>query len=51
MDQHYNWSFPKGASSRVDENAKEFVKEYGKDELRKVAKLNFKNTTRVFEDN
>jgi len=50
MDKHYDWSFPKGASSRVDENAKEFIKKYGKAELAKVAKLNFKNTTRVFED-
>jgi len=50
MDQHYAWSFPKGASDRVDENAREFIKKYGKDELRKVAKLNFKNTTRVFEN-
>lgn len=34
---------PFGAGKAVTEFAKEFVEKYGKDELRKVAKLNFKN--------
>ena len=44
-----NMAVPKGASSKVDEFAKELVKKQGKDILKKVAKLNFKNTEKVLK--
>lgn len=50
MEDHYEWIFPKGAGKAVDENAKAFVNKFGKDKLKLVAKLNFKNTTRVLND-
>ena len=50
MEDHYEWIFPKGAGKAVDENAKAFVNKFGKDKLKLVAKLNFKNTTRVFNE-
>lgn len=50
MEDHYEWIFPKGAGKAVDENAKAFVNKFGKDKLKLVAKLNFKNTTRVLNE-
>ena len=50
MEDHYNWVFPKGAGKVVDENAKTFVSKFGKDKLKLVAKLNFKNTIRVLNE-
>ncbi len=50
MEDHYEWIFPKGAGKPVDENAKAFVNKFGKDKLKLVAKLNFKNTTRVLNE-
>lgn len=47
MEQKYQFSFQKGASHLVDECAKRFVQQYGKDELKKVAKLHFKNTEKI----
>lgn len=47
MSETYHFSFPKGAGSAVDEAILKFVKEYGKEELRNVAKLNFKNIQKV----
>jgi ribonuclease HIII len=38
---------PKGASSKVDEVAKEVVLKYGFDKLKEVAKINFKNTEKI----
>ena len=38
---------PKGAGIKVDEFGKEIVKKHGRDILRKVAKLNFKNTEKI----
>jgi ribonuclease HIII len=49
MEMKYNWHFPKGASSRVDQNAANFVKKYGEKELKNVAKLHFKNTDKLKE--
>lgn len=43
MEEEYKFTFPKGASKKVDEALIEFINKYGKDELCKVAKLNFKN--------
>ncbi|MDR9824775.1 hypothetical protein RCJ22_04040, partial [Vibrio sp. FNV 38] len=47
MGEKYQCQFPKGAGSQVDEFAKQFVAKYGFDELRNVAKINFKNTEKI----
>lgn len=47
MEQEYDFSFPKGAGTTVDEAAQEFVNQYGMDELNKVAKVHFKNTEKL----
>lgn len=47
MEAHYHRTIPKGASTQVDRFAKEFVAEYGFDELSKIAKLHFKNTEKI----
>ena len=38
---------PKGANDMVDSAGMEIVKKYGKDKLKEVAKLNFKNAERI----
>jgi len=43
----YQIDLPKGVSAAVINNAKRFVKERGKDQLRKIAKLHFKTTKKV----
>lgn len=40
----FNTHLPKGASQKVKEKAREFVKEYGKEALKSVAKIHFKTT-------
>jgi len=47
LSNEYKIDLPKGASQTVIENAKKFVNMYGKETLRKVAKLHFKITTKV----
>ncbi len=47
MSEQYHFHFPKGAGAQVDDAILRFVKEYGKEELRNVAKLNFKNIQKV----
>ena len=49
LGQPYDMFFPKGASNLVDEFGVKFVKKYGMNELRKVAKLNFKNIDKIKE--
>jgi ribonuclease HIII len=49
LSNEYKIDLPKGASRTVIENAKKFVHMYGKELLRKVAKLHFKTTTEVFK--
>ena len=39
----------KGAGKEVDEIGKEVVETYGKDKLKEIAKINFKNTERILE--
>lgn len=41
---------PLGASTTVDEAGKDIVKKYGKDKLKEIAKLNFKNTEKILEN-
>ena len=43
MSEQYGVKFPFGASAAVTKFAKQFAKKFGKDELKKVAKLNFAN--------
>lgn len=40
---------PKGAGAEVDRIGEELVEKYGEDKLKEVAKLNFKNTTRILK--
>ena len=47
LGEKYDMFFLKGASDLVDEFAKEFVKKYGFDELKNVAKMNFKNVDKI----
>lgn len=42
-------SLPKGSGASVDNFGKELVKMQGKDILRKIAKLNFKNTDKILK--
>lgn len=48
LSDEYKIDLPKGASQTVIENAKKFVDMYGKERLKKVAKLHFKTTAEVF---
>lgn len=43
LNKKYNMTFPYGASTVVDDFIQEFIKKYGKEELIKVCKKNFKN--------
>ena len=40
-------TLPKGANPTVDEIGTQIVKKYGKDKLKDIAKLNFKNTEKI----
>ena len=50
LSKKYNMTILKGASDKVDEIGKEIVKKYGKEELYKIAKLNFKNTDKILNN-
>lgn len=45
----YSIDFSKGASNLVVEQAREFVRKYGKEQLTNIAKLHFKTTEQVYE--
>ncbi|MFU8688753.1 ribonuclease HIII [Rossellomorea sp. FS2] len=47
MERHYKVKLPKGASTATQNSAKEFLKQYGKDELSNVAKFHFKTTQQI----
>jgi len=47
MSRKYGMNIPKGASPQVEEVARELVRQKGKEELAKAAKLHFKTTQRV----
>lgn len=51
LSKKYNINIPKGAGSKVDEVGKTIVSKYGQDELKKIAKLNFKNTEKILNGN
>jgi len=50
MEQQYGFTFPKGASTTVDNAARNFIKIHGIDELNKTAKVHFKNTLKAQEN-
>ena len=47
MEKQYDFKFEKGAGSKVDLCAKQFVEKFGKEKLYQVAKLHFKNTQKI----
>ena len=47
LSDKYGVTILKGASDKVDEVGKQIVKKYGKNELYKIAKINFKNTDKI----
>ncbi|MFC0876041.1 ribonuclease HIII [Saccharicrinis sp. FJH2] len=47
MSIEYDIEFGKGASERIVEQAKDFIKKYGKEKLASVAKLHFKTTNQL----
>ena len=47
ISENVGMILPKGASTLVDEKGVEIVKKYGFDKLKEIAKLNFKNTTKI----
>lgn len=46
MEENYKFTFPKGAGKKVDEALQRFIKEFGENQLNKVAKVHFANTTK-----
>ena len=51
MSKDLNITIPLGANTTVDEIGKMLVEKYGKNKLNEIAKLNFKNTNKIFENN
>lgn len=47
METQFNFTFPKGAGEHVDQQAAIFIQKFGESELKKVAKLHFKNTEKL----
>jgi ribonuclease HIII len=47
LEAHYECILPKGAGNQVDEAAIRFISQHGQSQLKHVAKLHFKNTSRV----
>lgn len=48
LEKKYKIEIPFGASKKVDMIAKEFIKTYGINEFKKIAKLNFNNIHKLF---
>ncbi len=49
LSEHYKMDLPKGASSLVVKAGKNFVKLYGEEELKSVAKLHFKTINEILQ--
>ena len=47
MEEEFDFTFPKGAGTTVDQAAQDFVDKYGFETLKKVAKVHFKNTEKI----
>lgn len=50
LSNKYGVTILKGASDKVDEVGKKIVAKYGKVELNKIAKINFKNTEKILNN-
>ena len=50
LSNKYGVTILKGASDKVDEVGKKIVSKYGKVELNKIAKINFKNTEKILNN-
>ncbi len=50
LSKKYGVTILKGASDKVDELGKQIVSKYGKQELNKIAKINFKNTEKILNN-
>lgn len=51
MENSLGSFIPKGASTLVDDYGKKIVQNFGKEKLRSIAKLNFKNTEKILNEN
>ena len=49
LSERFNIEMPLGASNLVDEVGATLVTKYGKDILKQIAKLSFKNTEKIYE--
>ncbi len=49
MNKKYRFSFPKGAGAPVDKALEKFICQFGEEELKNVAKLNFKNYKKLLD--
>lgn len=49
LSKRFNIEMPLGASTLVDEVGATLISKYGKDILKDIAKLNFKNTEKIYE--
>ena len=49
LSKTLNVNLPKGAGTEVDKVGAELVKKHGEEILYSIAKLNFKNTTKIKE--
>ena len=47
LSSEYKMTLPKGAGAPVDDAAREFAKKFGKEGLQKVAKVHFRNYTKL----
>jgi ribonuclease HIII len=47
LSQELNINLPKGAGSKIDEIGKEIINKFGENKLKDIAKLNFKNTDKI----
>lgn len=50
LSEKYGVTILKGASDKVDALGKQIVSKYGKQELNKIAKINFKNTEKILNN-
>lgn len=49
MNKYYNFNFPLGANKIVIEKGKEFVKNFGEEELKNVCKMHFKTSKEILK--